>query len=74
VNAYLVSVSNRTKDDVSTPHRPSLDSGLRAIKEISAINIFATRDIYNPSTKVCIVEINITTNLIMNSKYFDFSD
>jgi hypothetical protein len=70
----LVSVSNRTKDDVSTPHRPSLDSGLRAIKEISAINIFAARDIYNPSTKVYIAEINSTTNFIMNSKYFGLLD
>jgi hypothetical protein len=73
MNAYLVSVSNRTKDDVSILHRPSIDNALGAINKYRPY-IFATRDIYNPSTKVCIAEINITTNLIMNSKYFDFSD
>ena len=56
------------KDDVRTPHQPSLDNNLRAIKEISAICL-CLKGMCNPSTKVSIAEINKTSNLVMNFKY-----
>ena len=68
MNLHLVSVSNNTKDDVSTLHRPCLDMYLIRMINKYRPYIFSLRGMYNPSTKVCIdKKINEITNLTMNT-------